>query len=265
MTPANSSPPSGPPRFNVLGLGVSALSLEQATDFVVAARGQKHLGYISHATAYGANAARSDSAFRAVLNGSVRTHPDGMPLVWLGRRHGHKTITRVYGPDLMAAVCAAGRSVGLRHYLFGGVPGVADLLKTKLAQRFPGLEIVGTYSPPFRELTPGEFARLQADVATTQPDIIWVGLSSPKQEFFMAKSAALLDAGLLIGVGAAFDFHSGRVNQAPRWMQRSGLEWFFRLCTEPRRLWKRYVVGVPLFTVRAAAQLIGLRKYPLER
>ena len=254
-----------PARFNVLGTGLSALSLAQATEFVVAARGQKHLGYISHATAYGVNAAHRDPAFRAALNGSVRTHPDGMPLVWLGRWHGHKEITRVYGPDLMAAVCDTGRATGLRHFFFGGVPGVAELLKTKLTERFPGLEVVGTYSPPFRELTPGEFARLQSQIATTQPDIVWVGLSSPKQELFMTKYAAQLDAALLIGVGAAFDFHSGRVHQAPLWMQRSGLEWFFRLCTEPRRLWKRYAVGVPLFTVRAAAQLIGLRKYPTER
>ncbi|MBI3875844.1 MAG: WecB/TagA/CpsF family glycosyltransferase [Verrucomicrobia bacterium] len=253
-----------PPRFNVLGTAVSALSLEQATEFVVAACGQKHLGYICHATAYGVNAAQRDPVFRAALNSSVRTHPDGMPLVWLGRWHGHKSTTRVYGPDLMAAVCDTGRAIGLRHYLFGGVPGVAELLKAKLIERFPGLEIVGTYSPPFRELTPGEFARLQGDIAVKQPDIVWVGLSSPKQEYFMAKYAAQLDAALLIGVGAAFDFHSGRVRQAPLWMQRSGLEWFFRLCTEPRRLWKRYVVGVPLFTLRAAAQLTGLRKYPLN-
>ena len=164
----------------------------------------------------------------------------------------------------MAAVCDAGRATGLRHFFFGGVPGVAELLKTKLTERFPGLEVVGTYSPPFRELTPGEFTRLQFQVAATQPDIVWVGLSSPKQEFFMAKYAAQLDTALLIGVGAAFDFHSGRVHQAPLWMQRSGLEWFFRLCTEPRRLWKRYAVGVPLFMVRAAAQLVGLRRYSAE-
>jgi N-acetylglucosaminyldiphosphoundecaprenol N-acetyl-beta-D-mannosaminyltransferase len=253
-----------PARFNVLGTGISALSLAQATEFVVTARGKKHLGYISHATAYGANAAHRDPAFRAALNNSVRTHADGMPLVWLGRWHGHKEITRVYGPDLMAAVCDAGRAAGLRHFFFGGVPGVAELLKTKLTERFPGLEVVGTYSPPFRELTPGELSRLQSQIAATLPDIVWVGLSSPKQEYFMAKYAAQLDTALLIGVGAAFDFHSGRVNQAPLWMQRSGLEWFFRLCTEPRRLWKRYVVGVPLFMVRAAAQLVGLRKYPLS-
>lgn len=252
------------PRFNVLGTAVSALSLTQATEFVISARGEKGLGYISHATAYGVNAAQTNPAFRTALNGSVRTHPDGMPLVWLGRWHGHRAISRVYGPDLMAAACEAGRSVGLRHYLFGGVPGVAKLLKAKLTERFPGLEIVGTFEPPFRALTPGEFARLQADVVATQPDIIWVGLSSPKQEFFMAQFAPQLDAGLLIGVGAAFDFHSGRVTQAPRWMQRSGLEWVFRLCTEPRRLWKRYSVGVPFFVLRTAGQLTGLLKYPIS-
>ncbi len=251
-------------RFNVLGTGVSALSLDQARDLVLSARGQKHLGYICHATAYGVNAACTDPAFREALNQSWLTHPDGMPLVWLGRWHGRKHITRVYGPDLMAAVCDAGRATGLRHFFYGGVPGVVELLKAKLTERFPGLAVVGAYAPPFRELTPGEFARLQADVAAVQPDIIWVGLSSPKQEKFMAEHWQSLDAGVLIGVGAAFDFHSGRVRQAPRWMQRCGLEWFFRLCTEPRRLWPRYLVHNPLFVLRMLAQLTGLKKYPLK-
>ncbi len=251
-----------PARFNVLGTGVSALSLEQARDLVLSARGQKNLGYICHATAYGTQAACSDPTFRAALNQSWLTHPDGMPLVWLGRWHGHKPITRVYGPDLMAEVCDAGRTIGLRHFLFGGGPGVAELLKVKLTGRFPELAVVGTYSPPFRDLTADEFARLQGDIVSAQPDIVWVGLSSPKQELFMAKHWPSLDAGLLIGVGAAFDFHSGRVRQAPRWMQRSGLEWLFRFGTEPRRLWRRYLVQNPLFVLRTAAQLAGLKTYP---
>lgn len=253
-----------PARFNVLGVGVSALSLRQATDLVVAARRQRHLGYICVTTVHGVSEARADPAFRQILNRSHLTTPDGMPLVWLGRYHGHKQITRVYGPDLMLAVCDAGRATGLRHYFYGGQPSVVTELKERLASRFPGLEVVGTHTPPFRPLTPEEFTDLQADVAAAQPDIIWVGLGTPKQERFMAGVWDRLDCGLLIGVGAAFDFHSGRVKQAPRWMQRSGLEWLFRLGQEPRRLAYRYLVHNPVFVLRTLAQLTGLRRYPLE-
>jgi N-acetylglucosaminyldiphosphoundecaprenol N-acetyl-beta-D-mannosaminyltransferase len=254
-----------PPRFNVLGTGISALSLAAARDLVLAVRGRKQPGYICHATAYGVNAAHHDQEFRSALNGSWLTHPDGMPLVWLGRRHGHRDITRVYGPDLMEAVCDAGRAAGLTHYFYGGAPGVADRLQEKLCARFPDLKVVGTFTPPYRELLPAEFARFQADVAATRPAVIWVGLSSPIQEKFMARHQSELDAGVLIGVGAAFDFLSGRVPQAPRWMQRSGLEWLFRLGTEPRRLWRRYLISNPQFVLRTVAQLTGLGKYPLDR
>ncbi len=254
----------GIPCFNVLGTGVSALALDAACDRVLTARGQKKLGYICHATAYGINVARHDRAFRAALNGAWLTQPDGMPLVWLGRWHGYREITRVYGPDLMLAVCSAGRSLALRHYFYGGAPGVADLLREKLTVRFPGLNIVGRFTPPYRELTADELGHLKRDVTAAAPDIIWVGLSSPRQEKFMAQHWSELDAGLLIGVGAAFDFHSGRVPQAPRWMQRTGLEWLFRLSTEPRRLWRRYLIQNPLFVLRTLAQLSGVRRYPLD-
>ena len=142
---------------------------------------------------------------------------------------------------------------------------MAELLRDKLTTRFPGLVVAGTYTPPFRPLTVEELAALRADVAAKTPDVIWVGLSTPKQERFMAEHWRTLEAGLLIGVGAAFDFLSGRVPQAPRWMQRSGLEWLFRLGTEPRRLWRRYLIHNPLFVLRTFAQLTGLKKYPIER
>ncbi len=254
---------NGPPRFNVLGTGVSALTLDQARDLVLAARGKTRLGYVCCATAYNINLARIVVSLRRQYNRSYLTTPDGMPLVWLGRLRGHR-VTRVYGPDLMEAVCDAGRSAGLRHYFYGGQPGVAELLREKLTARFPGLQVAGTFTPSFRELTVDEKAALRIDVAAAQPDIIWVGLSSPNQEHFMATHGTDLDAGLLVGVGAAFDFLSGRVRQAPRWMQRSGLEWLHRLATEPRRLWRRYLVHNPLFVLRTFAQLSGLKKYPIE-
>jgi N-acetylglucosaminyldiphosphoundecaprenol N-acetyl-beta-D-mannosaminyltransferase len=247
-------------RYNVLGVGVSALTLAAARDLVLGARGAKRLGYVCVTPVHAISEAQRDPAFRRILNESFLTTPDGMPLVWLAPAG----VERVYGPDLMLAVCDAGRAVGLKHYLYGGVPGVAELLKEKLRTRFPGLAITGTFTPPFRPLTAAESAALHADVARAQPDLIWVGLSTPKQERFMADHWRTLDAGLLLGVGAAFDFHSGRVRQAPRWMQRSGLEWFFRLCTEPRRLGPRYLATNPLFVLRVIAQRLGLKKYPME-
>jgi len=251
------------PRFNVLGVGVSALTLAQATALVVGVRGRQRAGYICLGTVNSVSEAQRDPAFRQVLNGSWLTTPDGMPLVWLAHRLGHRAVTRVYGPDLLLAVCDAGRAAGLRHYFFGGAPGVADELARRLGARFPGLVVAGAESPPFRPLTAGEFAAFQARITAAQADVVWVGLGTPKQDRFMAESWPHLDAGVMIGVGAAFDFHSGRLRQAPRWMQRSGLEWLFRLCQEPRRLAVRYLIYNPLFVVRVLAQLTGLKSYPL--
>lgn len=253
------------PRFNVLGTGVHALSLDAARDLLLGLRGQRPARCVFATTVHGISTALHDPALREAYRRAALIAPDGMPLVWLGRWHGHRAITRIYGPDLMLAVCDAGRAVGLRHYFYGGAPGVAELLQQKLTARFPGLEVVGTFTPPFRELTPDEFATLQADVAAKMPDLIWVGLGTPKQEKFAAAAAPRLATAALVTVGAAFDFHTGRVPQAPRWMMRAGLEWLFRLGTEPRRLWHRYLVLNPLFVARTAAQLTGLRRYPLDQ
>lgn len=248
------------PRYNVLGVGISALRFAEARDLIVGVRGRRGVGYVCLATAHGLTEARRDPHLRRIYAESWLTTPDGMPLVWLGP----PGVERVYGPDLMLAVCDAGRPHGLRHFLYGGVPGVAEQLRDRLVQRFPGLEIVGVATPPFHPLGAGEFAQLQAMVADAQPDVIWVGLGTPKQERFMATFGRQLATGVLVGVGAAFDFHSGRRRQAPRWMQRSGLEWFFRLCTEPRRLGWRYLTTTPLFALRALAQRAGIRRYPLS-
>jgi N-acetylglucosaminyldiphosphoundecaprenol N-acetyl-beta-D-mannosaminyltransferase len=251
------SPPQVP-RYDVLGVGVSALTLGQARDLIVGTRGGKRLGYVCLCTVNGIGEAHRDPAFRRILNESWLTTPDGMPLVWLGP----PAVGRVYGPDLMLSVCDAGRVRGLSHYFYGGHAGVAGELARRLSERFPGLQVAGTFTPPFRDLTGEEQRRLEAEVAAARPDIIWVGLGTPKQERFMAGPGRALDAGLLIGVGAAFDFHAGRVRQAPRWIQRSGLEWLFRLGLEPRRLGRRYLTSNPLFLARLAAQRLGLRRYP---
>jgi N-acetylglucosaminyldiphosphoundecaprenol N-acetyl-beta-D-mannosaminyltransferase len=163
----------------------------------------------------------------------------------------------------MLEVCAWSETSGAKHFFYGGADGVADLLAQKLQVKFPKLQVAGTYTPPFRPLNAAEVQALQAQVAAVRPDLIWVGLSTPKQEKFMAEYLPKLDATLMLGVGAAFDFHTGRVRQAPRWMQRSGLEWFHRLCSEPRRLGKRYLCNNPLFVLKFLGQKTGLSKYPL--
>jgi len=251
-----------PPRFNVLGVDVHALALDQAGALVIDAAQGRRRGYVCVTGVHGVSEAQSDSALRRILNTAFLNTADGMPLGWLGRRHGHRAMTRVYGPDLMLAVCDHGRASGLTHYFYGGAPGVAEELRTRLIARFPDLRVVGTGTPPFRELTAAETVALQDEVARTRPDVLWVGLSTPKQERFMAAHAATLDAGLLVGVGAAFDFHAGRVRQAPRWVQRSGGEWLFRLCHEPRRLGPRYLKIIPRFFWCLSLQAVGLRRYP---
>lgn len=228
---------------NVLGVHVHALDLDRATRLIVAAAQQPHSGYVCVADVRSIIATQDDPALREIFNQAFLVTPDGMPLVWLSP----PGTSRVYGPDLLLAVCAAGRTVGLRHFFYGGGPGTAEALRDHLTERFPGLEVCGTYTPPFRDLTPEEENELEATVSAAQPHLLWVGISTPKQERFMATHAARLSNGLMIGVGAAFDFHSGRVKQAPRWMQRSGLEWLHRIAQEPARLGPRYLRTHPRF------------------
>jgi N-acetylglucosaminyldiphosphoundecaprenol N-acetyl-beta-D-mannosaminyltransferase len=181
----------------------------------------------------------------------------------MGRLQGFNGMGRVYGPDLMLRLCEVSAVRGFSHFFYGGRPGVAERLRDRLEARFPGLRVVGTFCPPFRALTSLEADELGGLVKRLRPDVFWVGLSTPKQEQFMAQYWEWFDATLFIGVGAAFDYHAGILRQAPRWVQRSGLEWLFRLGCEPRRLWKRYLKNNPLFIIRAASQLTGLRKYTL--
>ncbi|MFO1489277.1 MAG: WecB/TagA/CpsF family glycosyltransferase [Verrucomicrobiota bacterium] len=256
--------PHSIPRVNVLGVGISVLNLDTALAAIAAAVKDRRKGYICVSGVHGVMEAQGDPSFRQILNRSCLNTPDGMPMVWAGKLRGHKDMNRVYGPDLMHLVCDWSQRSGATHFLYGGGDGVAELLKRKLEEKFPGAKIVGTYTPPFRPLTPAEEAALIGNVATLKPDIIWVGLSTPKQERFMSQYGPRLDATLMFGVGAAFDFHAGKVRQAPRWMQRSGLEWFFRLCCEPKRLWKRYLKNNPIFLAKFLCQLTGLKKYPVE-
>lgn len=252
------------PRFNVLGVSLSGMDLARATGAILEAARERRKGYICVTGVHGVSEAQNDEAFRRILNGAFLNTTDGMPLVWLGRHFVGPEVDRVYGPDLMLEVFAATQHRPFRHFFYGGAPGVAEELKARLEARFPGVQIVGTYTPPFRPLNAQEEEALAAQVHALQPDMMWVGLSTPKQERFMAHYLPKLEVTLMAGVGAAFDFHSGRVRQAPRWIQRSGFEWLYRLVGHPRRLGRRYLVNNPLFLARIAAQLSGLRKYPLE-
>lgn len=251
-------------RSNVLGVGISIINLDTAVAAIADAVAARSKGYICVTGVHGVTEAQDDPAFRHILNGAFLNTPDGMPMVWMSKLTGFRGIDRVYGPDLMLRVFEWSQSSGCRHFFYGGAPGVADELKARLTARFPSVQVVGTYCPPFRPLNPEEQAALTAQVATARPDMFWVGLSTPKQERFMAEYLPRLETTLMVGVGAAFDFHAGRVKQAPRWMQRSGLEWFYRLCSEPKRLWKRYLRNNPLFVARAFTQLAGLRRYSIE-
>lgn len=251
-------------RVNVLGVGISVINLESALASIGDAVPARRKGYICVTGVHGVMEAQNDAAFRKILNAAFLCTPDGMPMVWMGKIRGHSEMRRVYGPDLMLDVCAWAEKNPCRHFFFGGEPGVAEALAGKLKARFPKLEIAGTFTPPFRPLNAGEEKQLAETVRAARPDILWVGLSTPKQEKFMAEFLPKLDVTLMIGVGAAFDFFSGRVKQAPRWMQRSGLEWFYRLCQEPRRLAKRYLKNNPLFVLKITGQLCGLKKYLLE-
>jgi len=251
-------------RVNVLGVGLSVLNLQTAVAAIADAVRERRKGYICVTGVHGVMEAQSDEAFRRILNGAFLCTPDGMPMVWLGKLRGHRAMGRVYGPDLMLDVCAWSETSGAKHFFYGGADGVADRLAAKLKGKFPKMQVVGTYTPPFRALNAQEEKDLQERIRSVKPDLFWVGLSTPKQEKFMVEYLPKLDATLMLGVGAAFDFHSGRVKQAPFWMQRSGLEWFYRLCQEPRRLAKRYLKNNPVFAWKILAQLIGLKKYSLE-
>ncbi len=251
-------------RFNVLGVGIHALNLPQASERIIEAARVRSGGYVCFCDVNSVSCARRDPAHRAALRRAFLVTPDGMPLVWLGRRDGHAGTSRVYGPDLLESVCAQTAGTSLTHFFYGAGPGIAGQLAARLSARFPGLKIAGTHTPPFRTLNHEEEAELAHRVNTLRPDFFWVGLSTPKQEHFMSTHLGKLDVGVMLGVGAAFDFLSGNIRQAPRWMQRSGLEWLFRLCTEPRRLAPRYFRNNPLFVLKVLAQRTGLRRYHLE-
>jgi len=247
-------------RVNILGVGVSAISRPRALGAVLQAIREKRRGYLTFTSMHGVMEAQRDETLRRVYNNAFLCAPDGMSVVWPAKWYASQPTDRVYGPDFMLDLCQASVPRGIRHFLYGGSDGVAAELRRKLCARFPGLEIVGTYEPPFRALTPEEECDLKRRISSAKPDVIWVGISTPKQDLFMAAYLDKLDVTLMAGVGAAFNFHAGRVKQAPVWMQRSGLQWLYRLCQEPRRLWRRFILQNAQYVCLLLMQMLKIRR-----
>jgi N-acetylglucosaminyldiphosphoundecaprenol N-acetyl-beta-D-mannosaminyltransferase len=237
-------------RVDVLGVGISAVNMTMARDEITRwiETGEPH--YVCVTGVHGVMESQRDPELLAIHNASGLTTPDGMPMVWAGHRAGADWMSRVYGPDLMLSVLERAAERGWSSFLYGGAEGTPELLADRLSTRFPGLAIAGVYSPPFRPLTTDEDAKIVTRINATGADLVWVGLSTPKQERWMAAHLGRLRAPVIVGVGAAFDIHAGLIQQAPVWMQKNGLEWFFRLTKEPRRLWKRYFQSNPAFVAR---------------
>jgi N-acetylglucosaminyldiphosphoundecaprenol N-acetyl-beta-D-mannosaminyltransferase len=216
--------------------------------------------YICVRDVHGIMRAQEDPVLMEIHRKAGLITPDGMPLVWIMKARGYKDAGRVCGADLVAALCRASQPVGTRHYFYGGKPGVAERMAAELNQRFPDLQIVGTDTPPFHALTQEEDRAATDTIAAVSPDVVWVGLSTPKQEYWMREHVGRIPGATLIGIGAAFDFYAGDVKRAPNWMHNSGLEWLHRLVSEPRRLWRRYLVLAPKFVVLTLGN--ALRRKP---
>ena len=246
--------------FGILGVHIEAVQIpdvvNQIEDWIAEGRTCHSIAF---AGLHGISEAHKDSRYKTILNSADLVVPDGMPLVWLGRLYGHSIQRRVYGPEVMETFC---RKTGsqYRHFFYGGAAGVAASLATSLRERFH-IVVAGTCSPPFRELTQEEDKAIMDRVHEAAPDVLWVGLGTPKQERWMHEHRTRLPVPVLLGVGAAFDLISGRLRQAPEWMRENGLEWFFRLLIEPRRLWKRYLVTIPSAIWSISLEIVQLRKF----
>jgi N-acetylglucosaminyldiphosphoundecaprenol N-acetyl-beta-D-mannosaminyltransferase len=246
---------------HVLGVPVDVVDMEEALEHVSALLRSSRKGYICAAGVHGVMEAQRNVRLMEVYSRAAMTIPDGMPLAWVGRMQGHGNMQRVAGPDLMLEVFRRRQFAQATHFFYGGQWGVADELREKMQQQFPWVKIVGTYTPPFRSLSDAEESDLIASIAVLKPDIIWVGIGCPKQEIFMARYLPCLETKLMFGVGAAFDFHTGRIRDCADWIKRAGLQWLHRLLQDPGRLWRRYLSTIPAFLWCIALQMLKVPRY----
>ena len=250
-----------PASVEILGVPLALTDYERTIEWMDATIATGRRGYVCVAAVHTVMACQEDPELRAAVLGSDLTVPDGQPLVWAMNALGHDLSSRVYGPDLMARYCERAALTGARMFLYGGRnQGALVQLALNLRTRYPGLNIVGGYAPPFRALTGEEEDFVLDEINRSQADVVWVGIGVPKQEKWMAAMRERLRAPVLVGVGAAFDFHAGLVSQAPRWMQSMGLEWAYRLLQEPGRLWRRYLRYNPLFVAGFLRQWLAHRR-----
>jgi N-acetylglucosaminyldiphosphoundecaprenol N-acetyl-beta-D-mannosaminyltransferase len=256
---ATTHTPVLPARFPVAGVLVSQVDYAHATAAVVEAAINRRSLVAAATSVHGLAVAARNAAFKKALNTCEIVTPDGQPVRWaLNALHGADLSDRVYGPTLMLELCRQAAAANLRVFLYGSTPEILRRLELRLREREPMLQLAGSYSPPFRPLSASEDERITARIRESGANIIFVGLGCPRQEFWAVEHRGAFQAPLVC-VGAAFDFHAGALRQAPPWMQARGLEWLFRLLMEPRRLWRRYLYAIPLFTVLVAQQVLVTR------
>ena len=248
------------PAVGILGVKVHATAMDRAVARIESAIANGERGYVCVTGVQGVMEAQVDTNLKRIINGALLTIPDGRPTVWVGWLRGFHQMRQVTGPTMMLELCDISAKKGYTHFFYGGNDGVAEQLKQSLTARYPGMKVVGTYTPPFRALTADEEADLIRMVAEAKPDFFWVGLSTPKQERFMDQYKDKLDAKIMFGVGAAFDMHTGRIKDAPYWMKFTGTQWLHRIYQDPKRLWKRYLVNNPKFVWQITLELLGFRK-----
>lgn len=248
---------------NILGIRMTSETLDDILSAIRTAleKDDRTAGYVCATSVHGVIEAQSDPALKQILNNAFINHADGMPLMRVGRWLGAGSIQRIRGPDLFDRICRVTSGMRVRHFFYGGAEGVAEALAREMSARYPGLRVAGTYCPPFRPLTTAEKQDIASTINESHADIVWVGLSTPKQEKWIGEMRGVLNVKLLFSIGAAFDFHTGRAMEAPRWVSDAGLEWLFRLVTEPRRLWRRYFRIVPTFVALATLQMLRINSY----
>jgi N-acetylglucosaminyldiphosphoundecaprenol N-acetyl-beta-D-mannosaminyltransferase len=250
------------PKANVLGIAIDAVNMHQALKRIAQHLQLHSKGYVCLCGVHGIMEAQRDPEVARAFAGAALVAPDGMPTVWVGHHQGNSEMERVAGPDLMLEVLRREEFRGYTHFFCGGREGVAVELRDQLLSKYPWLQIVGTHTPPFGPMSSTEEREFIATIHRLQPDIVWVGISTPKQELFMRRYSPLLNTTLMFGVGAAFDFHTGRISDCAEWIKRVGLQWFHRLLQDPKHLWKRYLRNNPAFLWNIALQLTGIRAYP---